>query len=71
MNADIANISYLVLALLIFGSAALWARGRAKQVGARGPGVLVSLLIWAGVIALLVVLVRAGEIWNAVLSLFS
>lgn len=68
-EGDIANIVYLLGALLIFGLAAAGAARRAKEVGAKGPGAMSSLLIWLGLIALLAALYFGVEVWRGLFSL--
>lgn len=70
-DGNTISLVYLLVALLVFGSAAFAARQRAKEVEARGPGVLLSLLIWASAIAAVVLIYRSAQIWAAILSLFS
>lgn len=57
-----AEIVYLILVAFLFGSVAVYA-ARNRRPGAKGPGWLVSLLIWAGVIALITVLYQGAQFW--------
>jgi hypothetical protein len=59
------EIIYLLLVAFLFGSAAI-AASRGRRPGASGPGWLVSLLIWAGVIALITVLYEGAQFWGAI-----
>jgi hypothetical protein len=63
------QIIYLLLVAFLFGSAAV-AAARNRRPGASGPGWLVSLLIWAGLIALIAVLYRGAQFWTAIGSMF-
>jgi len=67
---DLQTIIWGVMALLIAGSAVFWARRRAVETNARGPGVLRSLVLWAGIIAILVIVVQAADFWARLGSLF-
>jgi hypothetical protein len=70
-QADIANIVYLLGALLIFGMAAAGASRRAKSVGAKGPGVVSSLLIWLALIGLVAALYFGAQLWRGVFATLS
>ena len=63
------QVIYLVLALVVFGSSA-FAMNRYRRPGSQGPGLLMSLLIWAGVIALVVIIYQGANFWSALGSLF-
>lgn len=67
---DIPQLAYLLTGLVVVGAAVAWASRRAKAVGAKGPGVLVSLLIWGGLIAAVMLLYQGASIWTGMLSLF-
>lgn len=69
-QADIANIAYLLCALVLAGMAAAGASRRAEDVGAKGPGVVTSLLIWLALTALIAALYFAAQIWGGVFSSF-
>lgn len=58
------QLIYLLLVAFLFGSAAV-AASRRRPPGAPGPGWLVSLLVWAGVIALIAVLYEGAHFWGA------
>lgn len=62
-----ALVYWLMAAMLISGSVAAVSR---RTSGAPGPNVLMSALIWGGVIGVLMLLYRAGEIWSVLLSFF-
>ncbi len=68
-NEGIASLVYLLVALVIFGGAAAAASRQAKSVGAKGPGVLTSLLAWIAVIALVTALYAGAQFWSATLSM--
>ena len=59
-----AEIVYLILVAFLFGSAAVLA-ARNHRPGAQGPGWIVSLLVWAGIIALIAVIYQGAEFWRA------
>jgi hypothetical protein len=63
------QIIYLLLVAFLFGSAAV-AAARNRRAGAKGPGWLVSLLIWAGLIALIAVLYQGVQFWTTLGSIF-
>ena len=65
---EIANIAYLLCALVLAGMAAAGASRRAKAVGAKGPGVVTSLLIWFALIALIAALYFGAQVWGALFS---
>jgi hypothetical protein len=62
------QIIYLLLVAFLFGGAAV-AASRMRRPGAAGPNWLVSLLIWAGVIALITVLYEGAKFWGAIGSM--
>lgn len=67
-DVDAAQLVYwLMAAMLVSGSVAAVSR---RTAGSPGPGVLTSALIWGGVIGVLMLLYRAGEIWSVLLSFF-
>jgi hypothetical protein len=68
---DVPQIAYLLAGLLVMGSAVFWASRRAKAVGAKGPGIFLSLLIWGGLLAAVTLLYQGVAIWTWTLSLFS
>jgi hypothetical protein len=68
MTGDIANIVYLLGALLIFGMAAAGASQRAKQTGGKGPGAIVSLLIWLALTGLIAALYFGVQVWSALFA---
>ena len=68
---DLQTIIWGVMALLIAGSAVFWARQRAVETSAGGPGVLLSIVLWIGIIALLVLLVQGAEFWMRLAEFFS
>ena len=70
-GADTANIVYLLVALVIFGGAAVAASRRAKDTGAKGPGAVSSLLIWIALIALVTAIIFGLRIWGALFSMVS
>ncbi|MEQ1808758.1 MAG: hypothetical protein ABL889_02440 [Terricaulis sp.] len=70
-TVDIQTILWALMALLIVGGAVLAARQRASETKSRGPGVVLSLLIWGGLIAFVVLLVQGAEFWARLASLFS
>jgi hypothetical protein len=70
-TSGIVLLIYMLCAALLFAGAAFAARRRAKEVGARGPGMLVSLLIWGGIIFVIVVIIQGAAFWTALGSLFS
>ena len=70
MPAMTSEIVYLILVAVLFGSAAVYA-ARHRRAGAQGPGWLVSLLIWAGIIALIAVLYQGAQFWSAIGSILS
>jgi len=59
------QIIYLLMAAALFAAAAV-AAARRRQPGAPGPGWIVSLLIWAGVILLITVLYQGASFWAGV-----
>jgi hypothetical protein len=67
---DLQTIIWALMALLIAGGAGVWARQRATEKGARGPGVLLSLVIWGGLIALVVLLIQGAQFWTGLASSF-
>lgn len=68
---DLQTMIWALMALLIVGGAALTVRQRASETQSRGPGVVLSLLIWGGLIAFVVLLVQGAEFWAGLASLFS
>lgn len=70
MNAEyLAPLIYALMALVIFGGAAFSASQRAKATGARGPGPIVSVLIWLALIAIVAVLYFGAQVWGGLLGL--
>lgn len=67
---DLQTIIWAVMALLIVGGAVYSARRQAKERNAGGPGVLLSAVIWLGIIAILVIVVQAADFWARLGSLF-
>lgn len=67
---DLQTIIWAVMALLIAGSAVVWARRRAVEKNASGPGVMLSFVVWAGIIALLVIIVQGADFWMRLASFF-
>lgn len=68
-NEGVASLVYLLLALVIFGGAAAAASRQAKAFGAKGLGVVTSLLVWIAVIALVTALYAGAQFWSAALSM--
>lgn len=68
-NEGIASLVYLLVALVIFGGAAAAASRQAKAFGAKGPGVMTSLLVWIAIIALVTALYAGAQFWSAALSM--
>lgn len=72
MNAEfLAPLVYALVALVIFGGAAASASQRAKATGARGPGPIVSVLIWLALIAVVAVLYFAAQVWGGLFGAIS
>ncbi len=67
---DLQTIIWGVMALLIAGSAVVWARRRAVEKNAGGPGVMLSFVVWAGIMALLVIIVQGADFWMRLASFF-
>ena len=67
----LAPLVYALVALVIFGGAAFAASRRAKATGARGPGAIVSLLIWLALIAVVAVLWFGVQFWGGLVSAIS
>lgn len=67
----LAPLAYALMALVLVGSGALAASRRAKAVGARGPGALVSLLIWMALIALVAVVYFGVQVWGGLFAAIS
>ncbi len=62
-----ARLSYLLLILLLVGGGMFGLRGRyAEQPTGKGPGMLMSALIWAALFVLIVVLYRGAWFWTGV-----
>lgn len=68
-EADIANVVYLVAALLIFGLAAAGASRGAKDVGAKGPGIVGSLLIWLVLTAFIAAVYFGVQLWGGLFAM--
>jgi hypothetical protein len=68
-DMEVARLIYLLLWLLLVGAGVISLRRESLAAG--GPGMLSSLLIWAAIFALIVLLYRAAWFWNGVRSLFS
>ncbi|MBX3429954.1 MAG: hypothetical protein KF779_10260 [Hyphomonadaceae bacterium] len=68
---DLQTVIWAVMAILVTGGAAIWARKRAAAENAGGPGVIASLLIWAATIAFVVLLVQGVDFWERLFSIFS
>jgi hypothetical protein len=64
-------LAYALMVLILVGGGAFAVSRRAKAAGARGPGALVSLLIWLTLIALIAVLYFGAQFWSALLSMVS
>jgi hypothetical protein len=68
---DTAYILYAVCAAILFGSAAFAARRRAQAVDAKGPGVIVSLLIWFALIAAIAAIYFGFQVWGGLFGALS
>ncbi len=64
-TSSIALLIYTLCAAAMFAGAAFAARQRAKQFGARGPGMFVSLLIWGGIIFAIVLIIQGAAFWTS------
>lgn len=67
----LAPLVYALIALVLFGGGAFAASRRAKETGARGPGPIISLLIWLALIALVAVLWFGVQVWGGLFGLIS
>jgi hypothetical protein len=68
---DAAYILYAVCAAILFGGAAFAARRRAQAVSAKGPGVIISLLIWFAIIAAVATIYFAFQVWGGLLGVLN
>ncbi len=67
---DLQTLIWALMALILAGGAAVSARRRAIETNARGPGVLLSLAIWAGLFALVALLAQSADFWTRLTSFF-
>ena len=69
---DVARLIYLLLWLVLAAGGVMGVRQQQREeTTGKGPGVFMSLAIWAGVLALLVLLYRGAWFWNGIASLFA
>ena len=69
MGADqLPYLVWILMALLLVGVGAARV-ARRRPAGSTAPGPLLSLAIWGGAIALIVVLYKGAAIWGAIGSL--
>lgn len=69
-HLDLQTLIWALMATILAGGAALSARRRALETKARGPGVLVSLALWAGIFALVVLLAQGADFWTKLATFF-
>ena len=69
-DQDIPRLIYLLLWMLLLG-AGLWGMSQRRVASAKGPGAFLSLLIWAGVFALIVLLYRGAWFWSGMVHLIA
>jgi FtsH-binding integral membrane protein len=67
-NQDVPRLIYMLLVLLLVFSGAVSLSRESKNAG--GPGMLTSLLIWAAIFAVIVLLYRAGWFWSWLVAQF-
>lgn len=69
-NVDLQTLVWALMALLLAGGAAVATRRRAIEANARGPGVLLSLVIWAGIFGIVILVAQGADFWMRLGSLF-
>lgn len=70
ISDSLPALIWAAMALVLAGGAAISARRRAQETNARGPGLLLSLVLWAGIFALAFLVAQGADFWTRLASLF-
>ncbi|MBL8548272.1 MAG: hypothetical protein JNL81_17560 [Hyphomonadaceae bacterium] len=67
---DLQTLIWAAMALILAGGAVVSARRRALDANAKGPGVLLSLALWAAIFLVVLLLAQGADFWVRLASFF-